>query len=225
MATQGGVCLAAAVEESASLPFVIPSAAEGPAVQRTFLENVFRPSEWGFFSSTSFELKDLRVDTLIRLNHGCDRETFLYPFPAGAVLNGSHCIERSHCPSNIIHQKPCHPMLDHFAAGTKIHRDHRNTRRVRFGENQTKPLWNGIQMKQGKSLGKQSILLFHTNRPHVANSALVEMRLNFAPEVARILHNAGNQQPAATLFRRLDRQVHTFVRMDPPDKDEIIAPA
>ena len=51
-----------------------------------------------------------------------------------------------------------------------------------------------------------------------------KMRLNFIPEVACVLHNAGNQQPASTLAGGLDRQVHTLVRMDPPNKDEIVAP-
>jgi hypothetical protein len=38
-------CSATALPRSAALPFVIPSGAEGSAVQRTFLGNVFQPSE------------------------------------------------------------------------------------------------------------------------------------------------------------------------------------
>jgi hypothetical protein len=37
-------CRATAVHGSATVPFVIPSAAEGSAVQRTSLGNVFEPS-------------------------------------------------------------------------------------------------------------------------------------------------------------------------------------
>jgi hypothetical protein len=40
-------CSATALYGSAALPFVIPSAAEGSAVPRTFLGNVFRQSGHG----------------------------------------------------------------------------------------------------------------------------------------------------------------------------------
>src|ERR1700677_861554 len=80
-------------------------------------------------------------------------------------------------------------------------------------------------MKQREGLGKQSVLFLHANRPHVADSVFVKMRLNFIPEVAGILHNAGNQQPASTLAGGLNRQVHTLVWMNPPNKNEVLAPA
>ena len=49
-------------------------------------------------------------------------------------------------------------------------------------------------MKQGIRLREQGILLLHPHRSHIADLLIVQVRLNFVPEVGRILHNAGDQQ-------------------------------
>ena len=62
-------------------------------------------------------------------------------------------------------------------------------------------------MNQGIRLREQGILLFHPHRSHIADLLIVQVRLNFVPEVGRVLHNAGDQQLTSTQACDLDRQV------------------
>ncbi len=60
--------------------------------------------------------------------------------------------------SDVGNQKAGLPMLDHLAASAEIHCDDGHTGGIRFDQDQSESLWNGIQVQESSGSSKQFVL-------------------------------------------------------------------
>ena len=124
---------------------------------------------------------------------------------------------------DVVHQEPRLPVLDHLAAGAEVHGDHGHAGRIGFRQHQSESLRDRVQVQAAPGRGRT----MHSCPPRPRARRIRICRFRCGSTCSRkyvlILDDAGDQQRQPTPLRNLDRQVDALVRVDPAEKDQIIA--
>ena len=79
-------------------------------------------------------------------------------------------------------------------------------------------------MQQSPGPRKQFVLARHVHRPDVADVLIVEVGLDLLPEICLILDDPRDEQRQPAQTSNLDRQMDTFVRVDPAEENQSSPP-
>src|ERR1017187_7938058 len=173
-----------------------------------------------FMLSLLLDLENRRVDSFIGRDHRVHRKTFPDTSAAGGWIDLRKPLQRPHGFVDIVHQKTRPPLFNHFAAGAQIYRDHGYARGIGFRQDKSESFRDGVQMEQSTGTPEQLIFARYVHRPDVAD-VLIEVRFHLLPEICLILDNARDEQRQSAPESDFDRQMDTFVRMNPAAKDQI----
>ena len=116
-----------------------------------------------------FLFENRLVDAFISGHHGVYGKQALHALTASGAVDIEDKIERLDRLCDAVHQKARESVLNHFTARTEIPCDHRNARRIGFGQHQPKPFRDGIEMQERPGAAKQFVLAFDADRTDVAD--------------------------------------------------------
>ena len=114
-------------------------------------------------------------------------------------------------------------MVDEFAHGTSIVGDHRRPARQCLHDAVPEGFVEVDQVEQGVGAPENVGALRRSDRAEVSDVVAVEMRLDLLSEVALVLDDAGDVEPASGPTRDVDRVRRALVGMDPPEEQQVIS--
>ena len=123
-----------------------------------------------------------------------------------------------------VHQEAGLAVLDHFAAGSLVHRDHGHTGGIGLRQNQAESLRDGVEVEQCPGAREQRILAGHVHRADVADF-LIQVRLDLFAKVRLILDDPSDEQRQSAPAGHFDRQVDALVGVNAAEEDQVVARA
>ena len=89
----------------------------------------------------------------------------------------------------------------------------------------TSPNRSGMVFRcsRARAACEQFILARNANRPDIADVLIIDVGLDLLPEVGLILDDSGDDQAPAAQASDLDGQMDTLVRVNPAQKNQVIA--
>jgi len=129
------------------------------------------------------------------------------------------------CFIDVVDQKTGLPVLDYFTARTEVHCDHGNARGVRFDQHKSESFRDGVQVQENSGPSKQFVLTPHVHRSDIEDVLIVKMGFDLLPKIGFVLDNTSDDQTHSAQTSNLDRQMNTFIGVDPSKENQVIPAA